>query len=117
MHVIVQSKTLPVTQALRAFVDHQASKLEKLADITKLCVFLENVGKKSNDPQAATVQYLIEIPGRKAVVVRRRAVDMYEAIVDATERAMRQVSKVKERRLSEWRHKNVPPQVPLVAFS
>ncbi len=116
MHVIVQSKTLPITRALRAFVDHQASKLERLANITKLSVFLEKVGKKNNDPSAATVQYLIEIPGKKALVVRRRAVDMYEAIVDATQRAMRRVRKVKERQLNDHHHKNGTAQTPLVAF-
>lgn len=117
MRVIVQSKTLPITRALRSFVWRQALKLDRVADITKLSVFLENVGKKSNDPQAATVKYLIEMPGKKAVVVRRHAVDMYDAVVDATERAFRQVRKIKERRLDAHRHKrHFQFEVPDIAW-
>ena len=114
MRIIVQSKTLPVTQALQAFIRHQSQKLAKITGrIGQLSVFLEKVAKKSNDPTAASVKYWVQLPGRKAVVVTRHAVDMYEAIVDVTKRAMRQVLKVKEKRMGQMyrvngRHHRLP---------
>ncbi len=100
MDVIVTSKTLQVTQALRSMAIRQAQKLYRLGKrILRVRVSLEAVARKKNDSTATVVQYHVELPG-KDVVVRRRARDMYEALVDAASSAARQVQKVKERRLT-----------------
>lgn len=107
MHVIVQSKTLPVTDSLRQFIERQARKLERLGiRISKTRIFLENIGKK-DDLSNATVKYAVSMPGKKRVVVTRCASDMYEAVVDATDRVMRQLRKVKEKRISRNRRRTI----------
>ena len=53
--------------------------------------------QKSNDPGANSVTFHVSIPG-KDLVVKKTAVDMYEAVVDATSGAMRQLRKHYERR-------------------
>lgn len=98
MTVIVESKRLKVTQALRAYIEEQADKLAKLGKgITQVRVHLEKIAKKTNDPHANVVTFHVSIPG-KDVVVTKRAVDMYEAIVEATEGAVRQLRKQHEKR-------------------
>ncbi len=98
MTVIVESKRLKVTQALRSYIEQQATKLSKLGKgVTQIRVHLENIPKKTNDPGANSVTFHISIPG-KDVVVRKTAVDMYEAVVDATSVAMRQLRKNYEKR-------------------
>ncbi len=100
MDVIVTSKTLQVTQALKAAAVKQARKLLKFGKrILRVRVSLEAVAKKKSSMQAALVQYQVELPG-KDVVVRRQAQDMYEALVDAASSAARQVRKAKERRIT-----------------
>lgn len=101
MTVIVQAKSLPVTQALRTFVQEQASKITKFSGkVSQITVYLEKASlRKSNDPLIASVKYHVKMPG-KDIIVRRRAADMYDAIVDATDRVSRQVRKLKERRLT-----------------
>jgi len=101
MTVIVQAKSLPVTQALRTFVQEQAAKIAKFSGkVSQITVYLEKATlRKSNDPLIASVKYHVKMPG-KDIVVRRRAADMYDAIVDATDRVTRQVRKLKERRLT-----------------
>jgi ribosomal subunit interface protein len=104
MTVIVESKRLKVTQALRTFIEGQARKITKLGErVSRIRVHLETIGKKSNDPLANSVTYHLEIPG-KDIVVRRRAVDMYEAVVDATRSAIRHLRKLKEKRVTTKRH-------------
>lgn len=96
--MIVESKKLKVTQALRAFIEAQAEKLLKLEKrVTHIRVYLETIAKKSNDPGANSVTFHVSIPG-KDLVVKKTAVDMYEAVVDATSGAMRQLRKHYERR-------------------
>jgi ribosomal subunit interface protein len=98
MTVIVESKQMKVTASLRQHVELQAQKLLKLSKrVTAARVYLETVRKKSNDKMANLVTYCVELPG-KDVVVRKRAVDMYQAIADATEGAVRQVRKQYEKR-------------------
>jgi ribosomal subunit interface protein len=100
MDVIVTSKTLQVTQALRAMASRQAQKLYRLGKkILRVRVSLEAVTKKKNDSSATIVQYHVELPG-KDIVVRRKARDMYEALVDAASSAARQVRKAKERQIT-----------------
>lgn len=100
MVVIVTSKTLQVTQALRDMAERQAQKLHRFGkQIIRVRVSLEAVTKKKNDSHATIVQYHVELPGRD-VVVKRKARDMYEALVDAASSASRQVRKVKEKQLT-----------------
>lgn len=100
MVVIVTSKTLHVTQALREMAERQAQKLYRLGkQIIRVRVSLEAVAKKKNDIHSTIVQYHVELPG-KDVVVKRRARDMYEALVDAASSASRQVRKMKEKRMT-----------------
>ncbi len=99
MNVIVQSKTMTVTQALRDFAAKQARKFNRSGrKIEQVVVFLEIVKKKKNDMQAATAQFLISVPG-KDIVVRERARDMYQAIATAADRTMLQLNKAKEKQL------------------
>lgn len=98
MQVIVESKNLDVTPALREHTTKQARKLTKLhKKIEKIRVFLETVKKKSNDPLANQVTYEVAIPG-KNVIVKSHAPDMYDAIVKATDGAVRQLRKVFEKK-------------------
>jgi len=100
MDVIVTSKTLQITQALKAAAVRQATKLFRFGHrILRVRVSLEAVAKKKSNITAAVVQYRVELPGRD-VIVRRQAQDMYEALVDAASSAARQVRKVKERRMT-----------------
>lgn len=104
MTIIVQAKSLPVTQALRTFVQNQAAKIAKFSGkVSQITVYLEKVTqRKTNDPSVASVKYHVKLPG-KDIVVSRRAVDMYDAIVDATNRVSRQVRKLKEKRVDKKR--------------
>ena len=100
MTVIVQSKTMPVTAALRDFVQRQAIKLTKLSNrISDIHVYIEKIAHKRNDPHASAVKFEVFLPGTR-VVVQRRATDMYVAVVDTTRSVMEQLRKWKERRLS-----------------
>ena len=113
MKVIVRSKTLEVTKALRNFIGQQAQKIAKTGQkISKITVFLESIARKKNDLRSATVKFDIDIPG-KNVVVKRHAQDMYVAIVDAANRARRYIRKTKEKRLTKKRH-NGREQMPLL---
>lgn len=111
MRVIVQSKTLPVTSAIRRFAQRQAEKIEKFSGkITSVFVYLEKVKGKDNDPFAASVKYHVHLPGRD-VVVRRKATDLYLAMVAAAQRAGRQVRKIKEKRMTTHRDPKYRPAV------
>lgn len=104
MTVIVQAKSMSVTQSLRDFATSQARKIAKFSGrISQITVYLEQVTqRKTNDPTVASVKYLVRMPG-KDIVVKRKATDMYDAIVDATDRVTRQVRKLKERKISQKR--------------
>ena len=98
MTVIVESKRMKVTSALRSFIEKQTRKLVKLnKNATQVRVHLETIEKKSNDPLSNMVTFLIEIPG-KNIVITKRAVNMYDAIVDATTGAVRQLRKHYEKK-------------------
>ncbi|NCN24077.1 MAG: ribosomal subunit interface protein [Candidatus Pacebacteria bacterium CG10_big_fil_rev_8_21_14_0_10_42_12] len=105
MQVIVESKNLEVTKAIREFAEKQARKLSKLSGrITRIRLFLETIPKKRNDPHANTVTYEVEVPG-KNVVITSKAVDMYEAIVAATNTAARRMRKQFEKKITKRRSK------------
>lgn len=99
MNVIVQSKTMVVTQALRDFANRQAEKFVKSGrQIGQVMVFLEMVKKKKNDLHANTAQFLIQLPG-KNIVVREQAKNMYEAIASAADHSLDQLQRAKEKHL------------------
>jgi ribosomal subunit interface protein len=106
MQVIVESKNLTVTEALRLHILKQAQKIERLKKpVTAVRVYLENIKKKSNDPKANGVTFHVEMAGAD-VTVHKTAVDMYEAIVQAAEGAVRTVRKAAEKRLTKARGKD-----------
>jgi ribosomal subunit interface protein len=97
MQVIVQAKTLTVTGAIRAFVERQSQKLNRLGvRIGKVRVYLENVARKTSDPHRSEVRYTVEVPG-KDVVVEKKGNDLYAVINAATLGVMRQLTKLKEK--------------------
>ncbi len=103
MRILVASKTLKITQSLREFANQQALKLEKLGQrISKVQVFLEQRVAKSKRDRNALVKYVVNLPG-KTLVTKYRGRDMYEAIIDATNRMIRQTRKFKEKRLTKQR--------------
>lgn len=98
MKVLVQAKNISVTPMIERAVQHQAQKLGRLSSkIVQVFAFLEVIDKKKNDAQAARVLYKICWPG-KDIVVQEKASNLYDAIVDATDSAMRVLRKAKERR-------------------
>ncbi len=104
--VIVQAKSLKVTRALREFIQRQSNKLRKLKDlkISKVTVYLEQDTKKPSDSKKVSVKYSIEIPG-KDLWVEINGYDFYDAIVDATNAALRKMRKTKEKKI-DYRHLN-----------
>jgi ribosomal subunit interface protein len=98
MHVIVQSKTFAVTEALRAFVEKHMTRLfRRQSKVTQVMVYLECVPKKKNDVFATSAKVYIDLPG-KNIVVQEKSEDMYLAIMQAAHSAARKLRKVKERR-------------------
>lgn len=103
MRVLIASKTFEVTQPLREFTKKQASKLSKLGTkISKVQVYLEKRVAKSKRDRNALVKYVVNLPG-KTLVTKCKAADMYEAVIDATNRVIRQTRKFKEKRLTKQR--------------
>lgn len=100
MNVVVQSRTLVVTDALRNFVRRQTQRLVSRGHkIENVVVFLEKVKRKKNDMTATTAKFFINLPG-KNIVVQERAYDLYLAIHEAARSAMRSIGETKDRRLS-----------------
>jgi putative sigma-54 modulation protein len=103
MTVIVESKKMKVTQAIRSFAQNQANKLKKLEKgVSQVRIYLENIRNKKSDTFSNMVTYHIAIPG-KDIIVKKHASDMYAAIVDATQGAVRKLRKVSEKRMTMQR--------------
>jgi len=103
MRILIASKTLEITKAMRDFANEQALKLDKLGQrISKVQVFLERRVAKSKRDRNALVKYVVSLPG-KTLVIKCKAADMYDAIIDATNKVMRQTRKFKEKRLTKQR--------------
>ena len=103
MQVIVESKNVEVTGAIRDHAQKQAQKLLKVYKKINLArFFLDNIKKKSNDPKANQATLKVEIPG-KDIVVKEHAVDMYEAINLAVEAALRHLRKKLEKERTKQR--------------
>lgn len=98
MTVIVESKKMKVTQAIRSFAENQASKITKLGkSVLDIKIHLEKISKKKMDNNSNIVTYFISTPG-KDIVVKSKSSDMYNAIVEATSSAVRKLRKVNEKR-------------------
>ncbi|MBT3249463.1 MAG: ribosome-associated translation inhibitor RaiA [Candidatus Pacebacteria bacterium] len=103
MRILIASKTLEITTAMREFAHEQALKLDKLGQrISKVQVFLDQRVAKSKRDRNALVKYVVNLPG-KTIVIKTKAADMYDAIVDATDKVFRQTRKFKEKRLTKQR--------------
>jgi ribosomal subunit interface protein len=98
-NVIVQAKSLKVTRALREFIQRQSHKLEKLKDlkVSKITVYLEQDTKRSTNDKKVSVKYKIELPG-KDLWIEIAGYDFYDAIVDATNAALRKMRQSKEKK-------------------
>ncbi len=98
-NVIVQAKSLKVTRALREFIQRQSHKLEKLKDlkVSKITVYLEQDTKRSTNDKKVSVKYKIELPGTD-LWIEIAGYDFYDAIVDATNAALRKMRQNKEKK-------------------
>lgn len=97
MQVLVSSKNFSVTKALRAYTKEQAEKVLRMSEhVIKIRVFLESIEKLNNDPKANRAKVVVEIPGND-ILVEKRAIDMYEAVLKAFEVAQRHVRKHHEK--------------------
>jgi len=105
MQILVEGKKLPITAAMRAFVEKQAGKLSKLGlKITNIRVFLENVARKKGEANRSEVKYKVEMPG-KDLIVEKKGHDIYTAVADVTERMKQQLIKFKQKHLEKTRGK------------
>ncbi len=103
MQIQIASKTLEITNALRQFASDQADKLHKFnQQIFKVRISLDQLAKGTKRDRNALVKYVVSIPG-KTVVMKHKAHDMYDAIVESTEKVTRQLRKIKEKRLKKAR--------------
>ena len=98
MNVIVQSKTMVITEAIRNFAIRQTRKLLRRGQkIGNVFVFLETVKRKKNDEFAAIAKFYVDLPGRN-IVVQEKAKDIYLAMHDAAAATLRQIGRSKEKR-------------------
>ncbi|MBP7700731.1 HPF/RaiA family ribosome-associated protein [Candidatus Woesebacteria bacterium] len=98
MTVLVESKKMKVTQAIRLFAQKQASKVSKLGkSVLGIRIHLEKISKKKMDKNSNIVTYFLDVPG-KNIVVKSKSTNMYDAIVEATTSAVRKLRKVNEKR-------------------
>jgi len=109
MTVIIESKKMKITQAIRSFTEKQALKISKLGkSVLDIKVHLETITKKKMDKNSNIVTYFISIPG-KDIVVKSKSDDMYNAIIEATRSAVRKLRKVNEKRKTIRRTRVVTP--------
>jgi len=103
MRVVVQSSSVPVTQALRSFAEQQVNRLvRKSQRIYQINFGIRKILGKKNDMTAAEVTCRVSLPG-KQVVITRRGSDVYEALVDSSRRAARKLRKLREKRSQKYR--------------
>lgn len=104
MNILVQAKNGEATQAVRSFIKHQLAKVEKLGvPIRQIRVFLENVARKDSDPHRASVVVDVEVQGKKTISVKSYAHDLYQAVVNVSQDALRHVRKQKEKKVTQLR--------------
>lgn len=103
MNVLVEAKRIKLTQAIRSFAEEQAERLNKLGkNISRVRMYLENTAKNNTGKFANAVVYSVSVPN-KHIVVKKYAADMYQAIAEATDTAMRKLRKSSEKKLSQKR--------------
>ncbi|MBU0974307.1 ribosome-associated translation inhibitor RaiA [Patescibacteria group bacterium] len=109
MTVIVESKKMKVTSAIRQFAEKQALRISKLGkSVLEIKIHLEKIRKKNMDESSNIVTYLVSTPG-KNIVVKSKSADMYKAIIEATSGAVRKLRKISEKRKTIKRsHKKIP---------
>lgn len=102
MKVLVEGKNLEITPAIRKFAEQQISRrLSKIPMvINQVRVYLENIARKDNDPNSAVAGLRIEIAG-KDINIKTQALDIYQAIKNASDVAARKLRKSKEKRLTK----------------
>lgn len=102
MKIFVYGKDLEITSAIREFANQQIiKKLSKLGSkVQAVRLYLENIGRKDNDPQSATAKCQVEIPG-KNLLIRSKAHDLYLAISSVAEGASRRLRKTKEKKVDQ----------------
>lgn len=101
MFIDIQSKSVSVTRALRAFAQEQATKLRRQgARIHSIRIFLELL----DGSDSSRVKFVIGLPGRE-IVVTYDGGDMYQTIRETADRAMRQLRKFVEQRRDLKRRK------------
>lgn len=104
MNVLIEAKKIKLTQAIRAFATEQATRLNKLGkNVDRVRIYLENTAKNNTGKFANAVVYSVSAP-RKHIVVKKYAADMYQAITEATDAALRSLRKTAEKRLKTKRN-------------
>lgn len=99
MKILVQAKNMKVTQAIYGFVDEKVKRnVSKFGHkVLAVKVYLENVARKKNDPEAASAKVEIEVPGNN-IVVEGKSFDPYQAISQAIKAGGRRLRKNKEKK-------------------
>jgi len=108
MNVIIQSSSVTVSTAIRNFCQKHCRKLfGKGMQIDQITVFLDKVVRKKNDDKSATAKLHISTPG-KNIIIKRQAHDLYNAIVDAANRAQRTlIKKNKKKKLKRKKNRDL----------
>lgn len=113
MNVFVHSKSVPVTEAIRGFVERQSRKISKLSQpITEVRVFLDSVRTSQGLNQESKVKVKIAVRG-KDILVAAKAKDLYLAITEAMEDGVRALRKKKERRLARRSHSRTNERIKI----
>jgi len=104
MTTLIYGKDLEITEAIRLHINklvlRKFSKFKKR--VIRVHVYLEHVARKDADNKRAKVRFKVSM-SRNSVVVQSTAHDLYQAVVNASERALRKVRKVKEKRIDSSR--------------
>lgn len=100
MNILVHSKSVPVTDAIREFVRKKLISVTKFSKtITHIDVFLDDVKSRKGLIEQAQVMIKIGVPG-KDILCRAKNPDLYKAICLAVEDSARWLRKKKEKYLS-----------------
>lgn len=105
MNILVHSKTMRITDAMREFVIKQVNKLGKFSHKVKAVnVFLETAKNKAGIEQEAVAKVQVMIPG-KDVMTKSKAHDFYVAVSEAMEDASLSLRKRKEKWMDRRAHR------------
>ena len=104
MKILVQAKSMKVTQGIHNFVKQKvARKISKLGQkVIGVKVYLEDITRKKSDPNGSQAKVKIEIPG-KDIIVSEKSHDPYQAISNAIKAGARQLRKIKEKKFAKTR--------------